>query len=170
MPSIQVKATPANNRFKDVFNIKPDLGAETPMPSREDVIPPSSIGTCVPSTSSRPGFRNVVPSTSPAADMIGSTPTKPAASFLRRSSNEGPFNPPSPLFKTARRTSGQNALTASMRQSSSLVPQSHESIFATPAKKQAPRLIVDESPIAQKEEASKSIYQQLGWDDELDDL
>lgn len=177
-PSIQVKATPANNRFKDVFSTMAEReAAETPLPSREDVIPPSSIGTRIPSTSSRNGYRNaIVQSTSPAApDMVGSTPTKPAAaSFLRRTNDDGPFVPPSPLFN---RTNHTSAATQGSTGNHLAVPtQGH--IFATPAKKAAPRLMsVDESPVRQSHdqgqnmEGNKSIYQQLGWDDDdLDDL
>lgn len=44
-------------------------------------------------------------------------------------------------------------------------------LFATPAKKSAPRPgVIPESPMPQVQEEKRSIYQELGWDDDLDDL
>lgn len=147
------------------------------MRSLEDVIPPSSIGTCVPSTASRVGFRNAVAaaSTSPAVDMIGSTPTKQsAASFLRRPTNEGPFIPPSPLFKTAKRDAidPPRSIGSSIATTKDSAPE--QGLFATPAKGTAPRpSTIFESPVPQAQAQAQqkpSIYEQLGWDDDLDDL
>ncbi len=171
-PSI-VKATPANNRYKDVFAVKREGQASTPLQTRDEVIPPSSIGTFVPSTGQRSGFRNPIDlNTSPAVDTVGNTPTKPAPSstFIRRPSNEEPFIPPSPLAR--HRKPGQPLGPAASTNTHLQLPKvDEEGIFETPAKKQANKFALMESPVRQPQvQAPRSIYEKLGWDDDFDDL
>lgn len=177
-PSI-VKATPANNRYKDVFAAKRECQTSTPMQAADEVIPPSSIGTFVPSTGQRSGFRNPIDlHTSPAVDTVGSTPTKPAASsstFIRRPSNEEPFIPPSPLAR--HRKSGQPLAPAASTNTHLQLPKvDEEGVFETPAKKQGNQFVPMESPVRQPQIQAtplakpQSIYEKLGWDDEFDDL
>ncbi|KAJ3473045.1 hypothetical protein NLG97_g10549 [Lecanicillium saksenae] len=173
-----VKATPANNRFKDVFALsQPD----TPLHHMDEVIPPSSIGPFIPSTGQRISFRNPMDlNTSPAIDTVGSTPTKRAttANFLHRTNDE-PCVPPSPLARTSNparplstNTSTNNRLQLPRVNEETEKPlHSRDHVFATPAKKQQQMLIA--SPVGQlqlqgQSKAQKSIYETLGWDDDYD--
>lgn len=178
--SVQVKATPANNRFRDVF-ARDDMDPDTPLHHLDDVIPPSSIGAFIPSTGQRNGFRNPMDlNTSPAIDTVGSTPTKKAtaANFIRRQNDE-PIVPPSPLARTS---NPARPLSANPSANNRLqLPKVHEErehsqqpsdhVFATPAKKQ--QQILSASPVGQLQlqgqaKTQKSIYETLGWDDDYD--
>ncbi|KAJ6790015.1 hypothetical protein PWT90_10369 [Aphanocladium album] len=173
-----VKATPANNRFRDVFaHSQPD----TPLHHTDEVIPPSSIGPFIPSTGQRNSFRNPMDlNTSPAIDTVGRTPTKraTAADFLHRTNDE-PCVPPSPLARTSNparplstNMSTDNRLQLPQLNEEAEKPQhSRDHVFATPAKKQQQMLIA--SPVGQlqlqgQSKSQKSIYETLGWDDDYD--
>ncbi|KAM0554098.1 hypothetical protein ACHAPJ_006896 [Fusarium lateritium] len=157
-----VKATPANARFKDVFAQKPETAVDTPLMSTEDIIPPSSLPSMVPSTGFREGHRNALrQSPTPDFERIGSTPTKAGSSFIRRPANEQdvlPFPPSSPSLE--RRTVSAADLfgpgTTMDRKRKAIKTKNmndveNQYVEAGPAK-----------PV--------SIYQKLGWDDDLDDL
>ncbi|OAQ84344.1 DNA replication regulator Sld3 [Purpureocillium lilacinum] len=65
-----VKATPANNRFWDALAAKRETSADCTYERTDELIPPSSIGPLVPSTTSSMGHRDAyVGSTSPAIEL-----------------------------------------------------------------------------------------------------
>ncbi len=172
-----VKATPANNRFKDVFAYSQG-NPDTPMQHMEDIIPPSSIGPFVPSTGQRNGFRNPMDlNTSPAIDTVGSTPTKRAikATFLHRSNDELCV-PPSPFTRTSNPTNmGTNGRLQPPSSNEGVERQHYnrDHVFATPAKKQKHQQALSASPVGQlqlqdQNKSQKSIYETLGWDDDYD--
>lgn len=172
--AIQVKATPTNARFKDALAIEPEAGEDVHLNSTEEVIPPSSIGHLVPSTGPRVGHRDAfMRSASPAAELVGGTPVRPSmrSGFLQRLACEEPAVPPSsPLV---RKTTGpENVMVPGSavkpRGRLSFSTPRREGVVATPVKRGASRPKPDESagPAVHK----VSIYQQLGWNDDLDDL
>ncbi|OAA69562.1 DNA replication regulator Sld3 [Cordyceps fumosorosea ARSEF 2679] len=161
-----VKATPANNRFRDVFAL--DQGnPDTPAQQQQymsDVIPPSSIGPCVPSTGHRSSFRNPMDlDMSPAIDAIGSTPTKQRVTAL--------MFPPSPCASSSllrgRPEAGGGTAAWPTRD--------RDHVFATPVKKEKHQQqpVPSLSPVRQPQlqdqtQPQKSIYEALGWDDDYD--
>ncbi|KAM0347080.1 hypothetical protein ACHAPU_005019 [Fusarium lateritium] len=173
-----VKATPTNARFKDVFASKLDV-TDTPRMSTEDVIPPSSLPSMIPSTGYRGAQRNVF-GQSPAPDFerVGSTPTKVGTSFIRRPADDVdvlPFPPSSPSLErrtvSAADLFNPGGMNARKRKASFSSPR-NDDILATPVKAVKTMNIDDVGSLGVKPEPtkSKSIYQKLGWDDELDDL
>ncbi|TQV99408.1 hypothetical protein V2A60_004882 [Cordyceps javanica] len=185
-----VKATPANNRFRDVFAHDHEY-PDTPGPYMEDVIPPSSLGPFIPSTGQRNSFRNPMDlNTSPALDTVGSTPTKNRAAtalFLHRSHDE-PCVPPSPLARV-RNDPATRLLPLSTSLSANHQPQlskvgdegaenhqqqqnrDRDHVFATPAKKHHQQHHKQlQQPLQGQIKAQKSIYETLGWDDDYDDI
>ncbi|EKJ77039.1 hypothetical protein FPSE_02683 [Fusarium pseudograminearum CS3096] len=157
-----VKATPANMRFKDVFASKPNI-MDTPLMSTEDVIPPSSLPSMVPSTGLRGGgqrnaFRQ---NRTPDFERIGSTPTKGASTFIRRPANDPdvlPFPPSSPCLE--RRT----VSTANLFNPTGISDRKRKAI-KTKNIEDLENMRVEPEPAK-----SVSIYQKLGWDDDIDDL
>ncbi|KAF5231287.1 hypothetical protein FANTH_13466 [Fusarium anthophilum] len=171
-----VKATPANTRFRDVF-AKPHV-ADTPIMSTEDDIPPSSLPSIVPSTglrgTQRDGFRQ---SPTPNIERIGSTPTKAGSSFIRRPRNDEdvlPFPPSSPSLE--RRTISAADLfnpigVTNRKRRVSFAFSRDDELLATPVKGMKTKIIDMENRAAEPMPAkSVSIYEKLGWDDDLDDL
>lgn len=171
-----MKATPANTRFRDVF-AKPHV-TDTPIMSTEDVIPPSSLPSMVPSTglrgAQRDGFRQ---SPTPDIERIGSTPTKAGSSFIRRPRNDEdvlPFPPSSPslerLTMSAADLFNPGGVTNRKRKVSFTFSRNDE-LLATPVKGMKTKNIDMENQAAKPMPAkSVSIYEKLGWDDDLDDL
>ncbi|KAG5966015.1 hypothetical protein E4U58_002627 [Claviceps cyperi] len=155
-PSIQVKATPANNRFKDALPIKLEsTSTDRPQSNSEDLIPPSSIGHMVPSTEHRHGHRDALAdSTSPAMDFLAETPVRASTqhSFIKRLP--------------------RNDETSPTRHSSSRDVHGDQELMATPIKKSVSKLRFAETPVGGHAARSEkvSIYERLGWDDEFDDL
>lgn len=154
--SILVKATPANNRFKDAMAAA--SVADTPLPSTEEVIPPSSIGL-VPSTaqktgggssgspayliggtpvktSSRAGIFDRRPARSTAADVLDATPVRPkrGSTFIRRPANEEPALPPSSPIAERKRAAATNAVFETPAKRTTIA-----SLFETPVRRPAPR-------------------------------
>ncbi|KAF5027652.1 hypothetical protein F66182_213 [Fusarium sp. NRRL 66182] len=174
-----VKATPANARFKDVFATKPEALAATPLMNTEDIIPPSSLPSMVPSTGYRGGQRDALLQ-SPTRDFerIGSTPTKARSSFIRRPANDGdflPFPPSSPSLE--RRTVSAADLfapgaTASRKRKVSFASSRQDEILATPVKTVKTKNMngLENQNVETEPAKPVSIYQRLGWDDDLDDL
>ncbi|KAH7162804.1 DNA replication regulator SLD3-domain-containing protein [Dactylonectria estremocensis] len=160
-----VKATPANNRFKDMFAAKSETPADVPLMSTEEVIPPSSIPSMIPSTGLRGGRRDAFRfSPSPVIDRIDSTPTK-GSSFLHRLRNDDPELPPlSPLMqrKALSEIGPVPGTTIKERRKIDFTSLRDEGVLANPVNIE----------IKQDETLGKSIsiYQKLGWDDDLDDL
>ncbi|KAF4960714.1 hypothetical protein FSARC_10393 [Fusarium sarcochroum] len=157
-----VKATPANARFKDVFAPKPETAMDTPLMSTEDIIPPSSLPSMVPSTGFRGGHRNALrQSPTPDFERIGSTPTKAGSSFIRRPANEQdvlPFPPSSPLLE--RRT----VSAADLFGPGTNIDRKRKAI------KTKNMNDVENQNVEAELAKPASIYQKLGWDDDLDDL
>lgn len=158
-----------------MFAPKSESNAETPMIYMDEVIPPSSATSMVPSTGIRRGHRDAFPeSFSPCMDAIGTTPTK-QSSFLRRPANELPAIPPSsPLMERGTMSAGQLFVPGSAikeQRRINFASSRNEGVFVTPIKKAGLQAadMVTSSPIAPVERKT-SIYQQLGWDDDLDDL
>ncbi|KAF4465843.1 dna replication regulator sld3 [Fusarium albosuccineum] len=171
-----VKATPANNRFRDVFAPKPET-TDVPLIGTDEVIPPSSLPSRIPSTGLRGGHRDVFrQSPTPDFEKIGSTPTKAGSSFIRRPANEEdvlPFPPSSPLME--RRTISANELFApsiagDQKRRVNFASSGNEGVMATPVKATTSRNINDVENQNIEPTKSVSIYQKLGWDDDLDDL
>lgn len=174
--SALVKATPANNRFRDVLGTKkPDTSAANiPIPSTE-IIPPSSVGGVGSSTGERTVLRNTTGNRGLLSVDISCTPTKGYS--RQRNSNEQPEIPPSsPLFDrdAALGVSPdvRHARNEPMRKLS--FDTSYEDVlFATPVKRQAAQKPVQqykELEPAAEQQTDKSIYDRLGWDDDLDDF
>lgn len=171
-----VKATPANTRFRDVF-AKPHV-ADTPIMSTEDVIPPSSLPSVVPSTGFRGAQRDGLgQSPTPDIERIGSTPTKAGSSFIRRPRIDEdvlPFPPSSPSLErrtiSAADLFNPSGVTNRKRMVSFTVSPDDE-LLATPVKGMKTKNIDLENQAAESMPAkSVSIYEKLGWDDDLDDL
>lgn len=158
-----------------MFAREPQLAADTPIKSMEEIIPPSSVPSMVPSTGFRKSHRNVYPdSLSPCGEAIGTTPTK-QTNFLRRPANEEPAIPPSSPLMQRTGMSGQQLFipgsAVKEQRRIDFTSSRNEGIFATPIKRVAPQdaIMLADSPSAPPEKKT-SIYQQLGWDDDLDDL
>lgn len=178
--SIQVKATPANNRFKDVLAMKPESFADDPLDGMEELIPPSSVGHLIPSTGHRHGHRDALAdSVSPAMDHVGGTPARPSmqTSFIRRMAHEGPAIPPSSPLMSRRATAvnespvprSVDSISAGFRS----VTKRSDEIMATPVRKSVSRLDLIQSPVPMQEPDQPkrvSIYEKLGWDDDFDDI
>lgn len=169
-----VKATPANNRFKDVFAAKSESVADVPLISTEEVIPPSSMPSMIPSTGLRGSRRDAFRfSPSPVMDRIDSTPTK-GSSFLHRLRDDSPGLPPSsPLME--RKAMPQERFLVSgtaMKEQRKIdfTLSRDEGILATPIKSVAMEFNNIGAKLDEPVGNSMSIYQKLGWDDELDDL
>ena len=180
MSAVQVEATPANSRFRDVLAARSDNIGDMPLLSTEDVIPPSSAGPLVPSTGRKASQASDMIGLSSLGAAIGSTPVKTSTSsnFLRRPNADVAIPPSSPL--TCRKMPNiQQRLAAStggVGKSGFGLSQSRDiSVFMTPVKKAAPvplamaaaeNICPTPEPVAEK----TSIYDKLGWDDDFDDL
>lgn len=151
---------------------KSDVFADVPLPSTEEIIPPSSVGTLVPSTAPRKNHRDALP-----ADVVGSTPIKPSgrANFLRRPLNEEPAIPPSsPLMSrgdSAPDNFGLECAVTPLKRPAFQISRD-EGLFETPVKRSAPRMDYDDEngSLPELEPKKVSIYETLGWDDDLDDF
>lgn len=172
--TIQVKATPANNRFKNMMPVKPESQRATE--SFDELIPPSSVGPFVPSTGKRPALRELYNrSPSPVADAINDTPIKTSAkpSFIRRPLNEPSAYPPSSPVAQRKAASEDLVITDSVGKP----PRSRydaPEIMETPIKKTAQQRIdlyaTPEGKAQESKKKSASIFERLGWDDDFDDL
>ncbi|KAI9904883.1 hypothetical protein N3K66_001412 [Trichothecium roseum] len=167
--SILVKATPANNRFKDAMAAA--SVADTPLPSTEEAIPPSSIGL-VPSTAQKAGGsgsnnnRHLDNGGSPAyliggtpvktssragifdrrpagsADVLDATPVRPkrGSTFIRRPANEEPALPPSSPIAERKGATATTRLTATNAVFETPAKRTTiASLFETPVRRSAPR-------------------------------
>lgn len=179
-PDIQVEATPANTRYKDVLGPKAGLTPDDPLPSTEEVIPPSSIGAPVPSTAPRKQHFSFEIVKSPVLEAVGCTPIRPSAtsSFLRRPAVEDPMFPPpsSPLMSrnaVSKAGSPGTILFATPAKQNLFAPRdSGNVLLETPVKKPSACLLGkdNEAPAHSGKENNVSIYAKLGWDDDLYDL
>ncbi|TDZ10292.1 hypothetical protein C8034_v001953 [Colletotrichum sidae] len=184
--AVQVKVTPASHRFRDALAREPKSGSSDvaiPMSS----IPPSSASR-IPSTAPRRAQRDVLDST-PAA--IEATPVKRGGSFVNPfPENEAAIPPSSPL--TMRKPSTTHRLSVPdsvIRERRRLLrsPSPDVGLPATPCKQRTVNVLngtVAATPVAEAPpppsspprpppppaEKRKSIYEQLGWDDDFDDI
>lgn len=172
--SVTVKATPANNRFRDVFASKQESGGDDVLLADVDeVIPPSSLPSMVPSTGLRRGYTDAYPDGTPGT--IGGTPTKRPAdsSFLRRSTFDKDVLAQSPLMdrksSSAKQLFVPGSATKEQRRLSFGSP-GIDQLFATPIKARPKELSLTQDVCEKPVEEKKSIYERLGWDDEFDDL
>ncbi|KAG8428467.1 hypothetical protein J3459_003890 [Metarhizium acridum] len=178
--SIHVKATPANNRFRDVLAMKQESLVDVPLESMEEVIPPSSIDHLIPSTGHRHSHRDALAdSVSPAMDLVCGTPARLSlqASFIRRMASDGLAIPQSsPLISRnigmVDESAGPQSPVEDPTGFRSLTKLSDE-VMATPVRKNVSRLDLIQSPVPIKEsdqQRTVSIYEKLGWDDDFDDI
>ncbi|KAL7936258.1 DNA replication regulator SLD3 domain-containing protein [Trichoderma chlorosporum] len=173
--TIQVKATPANNRFKNMMPVKPVEG-QLFSGNFDELIPPSSVTAFVPSTGKRPALRELYKrSPSPATDAIGDTPTKTSAkpSFIRRPINEQPAYPPSSPAIQRTRAPEDFVITDSVVKPTRTRDEGPD-LMETPIKKTTQqRLDLYATPQTKSQETKRksvSIFERLGWDDDFDDL
>lgn len=174
-----MKATPTNTRFKDMLPAKSGGTPDSVLGTMEDVIPPSSIGRFVPSTAQRSTHKDMLHAgTSSTLELVGGTPTKsmPRPSFIRRPADEEPAIPPySPIMERNNMRSGPSYVSESVLKSQQDLVYSTaraEDIMETPVKKSMQRVRHEEGSggIPVQEEKKRSIFERLGWDDDLDDL
>ncbi|KAH6685277.1 DNA replication regulator SLD3-domain-containing protein [Plectosphaerella plurivora] len=169
---VEVKATPVHNRFRDAM-------ADDSLD--DGMIPPSSVSV-IPGTvrrSSTKDFLSTLPSSA-----VRETPTKAMTSRRTDYDDESAIPPSSPLMMR-RPAPGTAAPSHQFVRPRAVVPRSPSPngmrrIFATPVKaKPAPPPLAgdnEEDEIAATPLTKpvpvpkKSIFEQLGWDDELDDL
>ena len=170
--SIQVMATPANNRFRNVLPTSQPALADIPLASTEEVIPPSSVGTLIPSTAQRATTSNRgVLGTSPA-DTVGITPIRPSskANFLKRvANNDSAILQSSPLMERTN-TNSIKAVTKL-----DFHARDRVGVIETPLRKAPVKLVFELDNEKEQEQELQpprkaSIYEKLGWDDEFDDL
>ncbi|OAA37227.1 DNA replication regulator Sld3 [Metarhizium rileyi] len=180
--SIQIKATPANNRFRNVLAADTASFADISLEGTEDFIPPSSsVGHLIPSTGHRHSHRNALAdSASPDTNLVGGTSARasPQASFIKRMAHGGPAIPlSSPLMSRTTRTKVVEAMESQYTAGNSmpfgtLTKQQPEDIMATPVKKHVSKLDFFQSPVLMKginSQKTVSIYEKLGWDYDFDD-
>ncbi|KAL6868486.1 DNA replication regulator SLD3 domain-containing protein [Trichoderma novae-zelandiae] len=174
--AVQVKATPANNRFKNMMPIKSNE-SQTFSEGFDELIPPSSVTAFVPSTGKRPALRETYKrSPSPATDAVGDTPTKSSAkpSFIRRPLNEPPLYPPSSPAMQRTAASEDLVVTDGVVKPARTSAYEAADLMETPIKK-TPQQRIDlyATPQTKQQESkgkSASIFDRLGWNDDFDDL
>jgi hypothetical protein len=178
-PYIQVEATPVNTRYKDFLGPKAGLTPDDPLPSTEEIIPPSSIGAPVPATAPRKQHFSFEIVKSPVLEAVGCTPIRPSAtsSFLRRPAVEDPMLPPpsSPLMSRNAASKvdlpGTICFATPAKQNLFSPRDTGNILLETPIKKSSTCLTGkgNEAPAQSGKENNVSIYAKLGWDDD-DDL
>ncbi|OTA04072.1 hypothetical protein A9Z42_0046100 [Trichoderma parareesei] len=175
-PAVQVKATPANNRFKNMMPAKSNEG-QACSEGFDELIPPSSVVAFVPSTGKRPAFREMYKrSPSPTTDTVGDTPTKTSAktSFIRRLLAEQSAIPPSSPGVASIRKSAAFIVTNSPDKPTKTSAYEGPDLMETPVKKSIQqRMDLYATPQTKQQEPkgkSVSIFDRLGWNDDFDDL
>ncbi|KAG7119198.1 hypothetical protein HYQ45_015228 [Verticillium longisporum] len=173
--SVQVKATPANNRFRDALA---EAGGSAKMPAMS--MPPSSA-SMIPSTAQRRSTADFFGSFSSSA--VKATPSRPRASAPLGAPHDEPSIPPSsPLMarKPARQQLAVPAATPArprpraMRSPSPIgahvfdTPVEAATSFSLPEDEIAATPVMKTAAPAEKK--ASSIYEKLGWDDDFDDL
>ncbi|KAI9167019.1 hypothetical protein HJFPF1_03138 [Paramyrothecium foliicola] len=175
--AIQVKATPANKRFKDVLGMSTGVAGNA-FVSMEELIPPSSISTLIPSTAPRPGHWDaMVRDGSPSRDAVASTPMKPLrhSEFPEQSRSIEPAIPlSSPAMERHRASPSQLSDTPAalppLRRLDFTASRSAV-VYEDSVKDATMEQGLGEAKTHSKSsEGLVSIYQQLGWDDEMDDF
>lgn len=182
--SVQVKATPANNRFRDALSSASQRGAkglELPQIfADDDGIPPSSA-LVVPSTAPRRSHRDALVVVSPIANAVQATPARgsgTAKSSLTRLAVEEPaITPSSPLmarkFCAPRHLDVPRSVIQDDVGSTPTKRVDNYPLFETPVKLRVnmeKETTASDSKIGQSvvgvEQKRMSIYEKLGWDDD----
>ncbi|EEY18328.1 conserved hypothetical protein [Verticillium alfalfae VaMs.102] len=165
--SVQVKATPANNRFRDALA---EAGGSAKMPA---IFMPPSSASMIPSTAKRRSTSDYFGSFSSSA--VKATPSRPRASAPLGAPHDEPSIPPSsPLMARVPATTPAQPRPRAMRSPSPIGAH----IFDTPVKAATsfslPEDEIAATPVmktaAPAEKKASSIYEKLGWDDDFDDL
>ncbi|TFB06289.1 hypothetical protein CCMA1212_001713 [Trichoderma ghanense] len=174
--AVQVKATPANNRFKNMMPTKSN-GGQVFLEGFDELIPPSSVTAFVPSTGKRPALREIYKrSPSPAADTVGDTPTKTSSkpSFIRRPLDEQSTFPPSSPAIQRRSEYEDLVVTDSAVKPARTSAYEAPDLMETPVKKTTQqRMDLYATPQTKQQEPKGkigSIFDRLGWNDDFDDL
>ncbi|ROT36952.1 hypothetical protein SODALDRAFT_335169 [Sodiomyces alkalinus F11] len=174
--TVQVKATPTNNRFRDALATEA-RGSDMHMPKLG--LPPSSA-SMIPSTAPRRGTRDALEAAPSSAIMA--TPSKPSASSRVDVSEVACVPGSSPLMerKAARLQQLASPTHAATQKNSiaiSASPMADGGILETPVK--GPRFFtlpqeeISSTPIKNlnnQTTTNGSIYERLGWDNDYDDL
>lgn len=179
-PAVQVKATPTNNRFRDVFGATTaaEYGA---LLSSEDLVPPSSIGNLIPSTGHRHGHRDALaPIASPSGVPFGETPSRSFSqpAFVKTAAQDQPAMLPStPSIQRNTAAVGPIARQANhgpaMEEPWPATEGARREIAATPVRNSSSRMGPLSSPVPFLDAGKAkemSIYEKLGWDDDFDDI
>lgn len=177
MPSVQVKATPVNNRFKDVIAAENQLPRVQQEVVRDEYRPSSS--SIVPSSTAARKLVNIFSSGAPvrpSGDSVEGTPAKPPSDLIpppRPRSHWDVVPPSSPIV--ARKTEPLGVAGGNKVPTSS--PGIDSMLFETPLKPRSSKATIKDNQMAQKAilgplENKRDIYQDLGWDghDDIDDL
>lgn len=174
---VQVKATPMHNRYRDASGVQsqPAIAFSLSRPG-DDVVPPSSNPSVIPSTAPRRSFRDALQdSVSPALDTVGSTPAKPAAAGrVEATPLQGGAVSVTPIRQSTRPGPSADTIPGSsplMAKRVAPVPYSGsvknlKDVFRTPVKARPEQ----EETAAPEGRRKMSVYERLGWDNELDDL
>lgn len=154
--------------------------AVTSVPSvgMEEVIPPSSVGTLVPSTVSRRSHWDAAPrNTSPSREAIESTPMKPLK-YSNVSQQAVGLESAIPMSSPAMdrtwispdRLPRSTSPVAPLRRLDFSASRS-TMVQESPVKASALERMPPHTSVPQESKGEEmSIYQKLGWDDDLDDL
>lgn len=171
---VQVKATPMHNRYRDASTAQsqPAIAFSLSRPG-DDVVPPSSNPSVIPSTAPRQSFRDALQdSVSPALDTIGSTPAKPAAAHRIEGTPLGAVSATPVRQGTRPEFSADTIPGSSPLMAKRVAPVAYtggvrnlKDMFRTPVKARP-----EPEEKAAPEGRKVSVYERLGWDDELDDL
>ncbi|OAA32828.1 DNA replication regulator Sld3 [Moelleriella libera RCEF 2490] len=179
-PAVQVKATPTNNRFRDVFGATTaaEYGA---LLSSEDLVPPSSIGNLIPSTGHRHGHRDALaPIASPSGVPFGETPSRSFSqpAFVKTAAQDQlAMLPSTPSIQRNTAAVGPIARQANhgpaMEEPWPATEGARREIAATPVRNSSSRMDPLSSPVPfldAGKATEMSIYEKLGWDDDFDDI
>ncbi|KFA62542.1 hypothetical protein S40285_05688 [Stachybotrys chlorohalonatus IBT 40285] len=176
--AVQVKATPTNFRFKDMFPAKPELVEDVALLGSEEIIPPSSIGPMVPSTAPRRGYKSALPGS--ASSTLGAITGTPHRSTLGRLTYQQAANedevilPSSPLMcrDLAKHSPDFEDSTRPVRKLD-FMSCKPEVACETPVKGSLSAVSQLAAGVTGGDGEGKklTIYQQMGWDDDdLDDF
>ena len=158
-----------HNRYRDTaVQSQPAIAFSLSRPS-DDVIPPSSNPSVIPSTAPRQSFRDAVRDSASPLEAVGATPARPVGvdrvEGTPRSSGVVSATPvrrgamPADAAETIPGSSPLMAKRAAPGAYSGGV-RSLKDVFRTPVKAKP----------AEQGEKTMSVYARLGWDNELDDL
>jgi len=189
-----VKATPFGNRYRQA-ELQPVRPFASLLHGSDDAPPPSSASV-IPATAPRPGFRDAL-GPSPAVERVEATPARPT-SATPKGGLLGVF-PPSPAKDRVAAGSGRAPLartrngfldtptadriaaTPVRRPAASSTPaevisatppiRNIRDMFLTPVKPRVPLAAkIASAKDLEGEKKAVSVYERLGWDNDVDDL